>query len=376
LPPSYSALSAQHSALGATPAHLGYRMPAEWEPHAATWLAWPHNLDTWPGKFDSVPAIYIEMVRALHACERVNICVNSPEAAQEVRHLLSSAGVGLDNVVLHEIPTNDAWARDHGPIFITRQRAGRTELAVTDWIFNSWGQKYGPWDLDDVVPQKIAAQLQLPLFEPGIVLEGGSIDVNGRGTLLTTEACLLNPNRNPALSRAEIEDYLRMYLGVCKVLWLGDGIVGDDTDGHIDDIARFVDPTTVVCVLEEDPADENYAPLRDNFDRLRHMTDQDNQPLRIIPLPMPGPIEYNGARLPASYANFYIANGVVLVPTYHCPNDRRALAILQELFPSRRMVGIPCTDLVWGLGAIHCVTQQQPAAEYGIGNAERGAPEQ
>jgi agmatine deiminase len=340
-------------------------MPAEWEPHAATWLAWPHNLDTWPGKFDPVPAIYIEMVRALHVYEQVNICVNGPEAAQEVRHLLSNAGVGLHNVVLREIPTNDAWARDHGPIFITRQHEGRTELAVTDWIFNSWGQKYGPWDLDDIVPQKIAAQLQLPLFEPGIVLEGGSIDVNGRGTLLTTEACLLNPNRNPALSRAEIEDYLRMYLGVRKVLWLGDGIVGDDTDGHIDDIARFVDPTTVVCVIEEDPADENHAPLQDNLERLQRMTDQDNQPLRIIPLPMPSPIEYNGNRLPASYANFYIANGVVLVPTYHCPNDRRALAILQELFPSRRMVGIPCTDLVWGLGAIHCVTQQQPVAECG-----------
>ena len=212
-----------------------------------------------------------------------------------------------------------------------------------------------------MIPQKIAAHFTLPLFEPGIVLEGGSIDVNGHGTLLTTEACLLNPNRNPALSRAEIEEYLRAYLGVQKILWLGDGIVGDDTDGHIDDLARFVDPTTVVCVVEEDPADVNYKLLQENLKRLQFMTDQDGRPLHVVPLPMPSPVEYDGNRLPASYANFYIANGIVLVPTYKCPNDQRALTILQELFPTRHVVGIDCTDLVWGLGAFHCVTQQQPA---------------
>ncbi len=338
-------------------------MPAEWEPHTATWLAWPHNLDTWPGKFEPVPDIYAEMVRALQAHEQVNICVNDAEAALQVRRYLSGASVAPQNVKLYEFPTNDTWARDHGPIFLTRSHEDRTELAVTDWIFNSWGQKYGPWDLDDVVPQKIAAHFALPLFEPGIVLEGGSIDVNGQGALLTTEACLLNPNRNPALSRAEIEEYLRVYLGVQKILWLGDGIVGDDTDGHIDDLARFVDPTTVVCVVEEDPTDVNYTLLQENLRRLQLMTDQDGRPLRVVPLPMPSPVEYNGNRLPASYANFYIANGSILVPTYQCPNDQRALTILQELFPTRPVVGIDCTHLVWGLGAIHCVTQQQPASD-------------
>jgi agmatine deiminase len=286
--------------------------------------------------------------------------------AETVSRLLTAAGVNLQAVTLHEIPTNDAWARDHGPIFVKRQRQGRAELAVTDWLFNSWGQKYGPWDLDDVVPQKIAARFNLPVFEPGIVLEGGSIDVNGQGALLTTEACLLNPNRNPTLSREEIEDYLRAYLGVQKILWLGDGIAGDDTDGHIDDLARFVDPSTVVCVVEEDPTDVNYACLQENYARLRRMTDQAGNPLRVIPLPMPSPVEHDGNRLPASYANFYIANGVVLVPTYDCPNDQRALALLQEAFPSRRIIGIHCADLVWGLGAIHCVTQQQPASDCGL----------
>jgi len=338
-------------------------MPAEWEPHAATWLAWPHNLETWPGKFDPVPPIYVEMVRALSSSEQVNICVNDADMANSVRKLLAASGVSLDRVNLLEIPTDDAWARDHGPIFVTRRRAARTELAVTDWIFNSWGRKYGPWELDDVVPRRIAALFDLPLFTPGIVLEGGSIDVNGQGTLLTTEACLLNPNRNPSLSRQDIEEYLRTYLGVQKILWLGDGIVGDDTDGHIDDLARFVDPTTVVCIEEEDPTDINYSILQENLSRLRSMTDQDGHPLQVIPLPMPDPIEYEGKRLPASYANFYIANTVVLAPLYDCPSDQRAMNILQRVFPSRRIVGIPCTDLVWGLGAIHCVTQQQPMVE-------------
>jgi len=354
-----------------TPASLGFRMPAEWEPHAATWLAWPHNLDTWPGKFTPIPDIYVEIVRALHIHESVNVCVNDAEVAAQLRRVLTQAGVDLGRVTLYEIPTNDTWVRDHGPIFLTRAHEGQVELAVTDWLFNSWGEKYGPWDLDDVVPQKIAAQFGLPLFAPGLVLEGGSIDVNGRGALLTTEACLLNPNRNPSLTRAEIEGYLRAYLGVSKILWLGDGIAGDDTDGHVDDLARFVDPTTVVCVVEDDPADVNYAPLRDNFTRLQCLTDQDGRPLRVVPLSMPGAVEYEGNRLPASYANFYIANGVVLVPTYSCPNDRQALATLQELFPSRHVVGIPCTDLVWGLGAIHCITQQQPAADCGLQNTEK-----
>ncbi len=338
-------------------------MPAEWERHEATWLAWPHNPNTWPGKFAPVPDIYVQMVRALYQHERVHVCTNDAESAVRVRRLLRKAGVDFSSTIqFHEIPTNDTWARDHGPIFITRPREGRIELAATDWIFNSWGQKYGPWDLDDVVPQKIATMFELQCFIPGIVLEGGSIDVNGHGTLLTTESCLLNPNRNPSLSRADIEDYLRAYLGVTHILWLGDGIVGDDTDGHIDDIARFVNPTTVVCAVEDDPVDVNYRPLQDNLKRLQGMKDQQGRPLHVVPLCMPSPVEYEGTRLPASYANFYIANDTVLVPTYDCPNDQRALTTLQELFPLRQVVGITCTDLVWGLGAIHCVTQQQPAA--------------
>jgi agmatine deiminase len=345
-----------------TPASLGYRMPAEWERHEATWIVWPHNLDTWPGKFAPIPDAYVKMVCALHQHERVNICTNDAESAVRARGLLSRAGVDLSTIQFHEIPTNDTWVRDHGPIFITRVFEETNQLAVTDWIFNSWGQKYGPWDLDDVVPQKIAELFELQCFIPGIVLEGGSIDVNGLGTLLTTESCLLNPNRNPSLSRTDIEEYLRAYLGVSHILWLGDGIVGDDTDGHIDDIARFVNPTTVICAVEEDPADVNYRPLQDNLKRLQKMTDQYGQPLRVAPLCMPSPIEYKGNRLPASYANFYIANDTLLVPTYNCPNDQRALTTLQQLFPMRQVVGIPCTDLVWGLGAIHCVTQQQPAA--------------
>jgi agmatine deiminase len=347
-------------------------MPAEWEPHAATWLAWPHNLDTWPGKFEPIPGIYVEMVKALRLYEHVNICVNDTEAATGVRHLLLQAGVDVSNVIFYEIPTNDTWARDHGPIFLTRAHSDHPiELALTDWVFNSWGGKYGPWDLDDVVPQKIAAYFGCQVFQPGIVLEGGSIDVNGCGTLLTTESCLLNPNRNPSLTRAEIEDYLRAYLGVQKILWLNDGIVGDDTDGHIDDLARFVNPTTVVCAVEDDPTDVNYAPLQENFARLQQMTDQNGQPLHVIPLPMPTPVEYAGNRLPASYANFYIANRLVLVPTYECPQDQQVLTILQELFPTRRVIGIDCTDLVLGLGAIHCVTQQQPIGEGGLRTVDR-----
>lgn len=344
-----------------TPTSLGYRMPAEWERHEATWLAWPHNLNTWPGKFDLIPEVYIDIIRALHPHEPVHICVNDAEAVLETRDLLSREGLGLGNVKFYEVPTDDTWARDHGPIFISRTHQNTQELAITDWIFNSWGEKYGPWTLDDVVPQKIAKLLNLPLFEPGIVLEGGSIDVNGQGTLLTTEACLLHPNRNPTLTREDIETYLRAYFGVTHILWLGDGIVGDDTDGHIDDLARFVNPTTVVCALEEDTTDDNYALLQENYARLQKMTDQDGQPLRVVPLSMPSPVEYDGTRLPASYANFYIANGVILMPTYNCPNDKRAIATLQNLFPTRQVVGIHCTELVWGLGAIHCITQQQPA---------------
>jgi len=346
----------------AIPRLLGYRMPAEWELHEATWLSWPHKVESWPGNFEPVPKVFAEIARHLCQHELVNINVNDRQMEEDVRKLFDTEGVPVDNVRFHLIPTDDAWARDHGPIFITRQQDGKRELAVVDWGYNAWGGKYPPFALDDEVPTKIAGKLGLPLFKPEIILEGGSIDVNGRGALLTTESCLLNPNRNPHLSRDQIEQYLKDYLGVSLILWLGDGIVGDDTDGHIDDLARFVNPSTIVTVLEDDPDDENYRPLQENYKRLQMMKDQDGRPFDIITLPMPEPIYYQGQRLPASYANFYIANRVVLAPTYNQPTDKIAIDTLQRLFPNRRAIGIDCTELVWGLGAIHCVTQQQPAA--------------
>ena len=336
-------------------------MPAEWEPHRGTWLSWPHKEASWPGKFSPVPRRFAAMVRLLADHEEVHINVAGPAMEAGVRSLLADEGADTGNVCFHHNPTNDAWCRDHGPIFIQRDHAGRREQAVVDWGYNAWGGKYPPYDLDDVVPTRIAAELALPVFKPGIVMEGGSIDVNGRGALLTTEACLLNPNRNPQLDRAGIERHLRDFLGVSTILWLGDGIAGDDTDGHVDDLTRFVDPTTVVTVVEDDPTDENYEPLQENLERLMSMADQDGHPLRVVTLPMPRPLYHEGQRLPASYANFYIANGLVLLPTYDPPRDEEALATVRELFPGREVVGIDCTDLVWGLGAFHCVTQQWPA---------------
>jgi agmatine deiminase len=344
-----------------TPHALGYHMPAEWELHEATWLSWPHKEASWPGAFEPVPGIFAEMVGHLVSGELVRINVADDEMAARVGSLLAQSGVDLTRVCFHLHPTNDAWCRDHGPNYVVRDRAGKRQRAINDWGYNAWGNKYPPYDADDVVPTRIAQETGEPLFLPGIVLEGGSIDVNGAGTLLTTESCLLHPNRNPALDREAIELSLRTYLGVRHILWLGDGIVGDDTDGHIDDLTRFVAADTVVTVVERDPADENYAPLQENLDRLRLMTDQDGRPLRVVELPMPRPLFYDGQRLPASYANFYIANEKVLVPTYRDPSDREACQLLQALFPTRQVVPIDCTQLIWGLGAIHCVTQQQPA---------------
>jgi agmatine deiminase len=336
-------------------------MPAEWERHEATWLSWPHKEASWPGAFEAVPGIFVEIARHLAESELVRINVADEDFAARVRALLKRGGVNLDAVRFHLHPTDDAWVRDHGPVYVVRARDGRRERAIVDWGYNAWGGKYPPYHLDDEVPTRIAEEMNEVLFKPSIVMEGGSLDVNGCGTLLTTESCLLNPNRNPQLTRMEIENYLREYLGVRHILWLGDGIVGDDTDGHIDDLTRFVARDTVVTAVEEDPADENYEALHDNYQRLQMMKDQDGQPLRIVTLPMPGPVYYEGQRLPASYANFYIANRTVLVPTYRHHNDARAISTLQDLFPDRRVVGIDCTELAWGLGAIHCLTQQQPA---------------
>jgi agmatine deiminase len=337
-------------------------MPAEWEPHRGTWLSWPHKMESWPGKFERVPAVFATLARHLAKHEEVHINVAGPAMEAEAARVLRAAGAEPTRIFFHHNPTNDAWCRDHGPIFVQREAGGRLEQAILDWGYNAWGGKYPPYDLDDVVPRRIAKELGLPVIEPGIILEGGSIDVNGRGALLTTEACLLNPNRNPHLDRSQIEEYLRAYLGVSHILWLGDGIAGDDTDGHVDDLARFVSPDTVVTVVEEDPADENYEPLQENLERLRGMTDQDGRPLRVVTLPMPRPLSQEGQRLPASYANFYIANGLVMLPTYDPDRDAEAVATLQTLFPDRRIVGVDCTDLVWGLGAFHCVTQQWPLA--------------
>jgi agmatine deiminase len=337
-----------------------YRMPAEWEPHEATWLAWPHNQDHWPDKFEPIPLVYAEIIRILAAGEAVYICVNDEEMEQQALETLRQAKLHealLNSIRFFRIPTNASWSRDHAPIFV---RDASKSLVITDWVFNAWGNKYKPYDLDNLVPQKVAKALNIPSVQPGIVLEGGSIDVNGKGTLLTTEQCLLNENRNPHLNREQIEGYLRDYLGITKVLWLKEGIVGDDTDGHIDDIARFVNETTIVTVVEDDPQDENYALLQENLSLLKEMTDQDNKPFTIIELPMPDPVVFQDQRLPASYANFYIANQAVLVPTFRCKQDQKALDILQRLFPNRQVVGVDCVDLVWGLGTIHCSTQQQP----------------
>lgn len=335
-----------------------YKMPAEWELHQGTWLAWPHNVEHWPGNYSPIPGVYAEIIRVMASSEKVFICVNDSGMEDAARKVLKQNNVSSDRVIFHHIPTNSSWTRDFGPIFV---RDVDRNLVITDWIFNSWGGKYPPWDVDDVVPHHVARIFKMPLVQPGIVLEGGSIDVNGKGTLLTTEQCLLNQNRNPHLNRKQIEDYLGKYLSVTNVLWLKEGIIGDDTDGHIDDIARFTDANTVVCVVEENESDENYEILKRNFEDLKTMHDQDGKSLNVIPLPMPDPVIYEGNRLPASYANFYITNGVVMVPTFRCSQDERAINILRELFPTREVVGIDCVDLVWGLGTLHCSTQQQPA---------------
>lgn len=337
-------------------------MPAEWEPHAGTWLTWPRPEGiSFPDKYEPVPDVYAGFIRHLVTVEEVNIIVWHADMEAWVRGLLRERKVPLERVGFHHFPAYEPWCRDHGPIFVVRDDDGKRERAVVDWGYNAWGNKYPPFDLDDAVPRHVAELRGLPLFSPGIVMEGGSLEVNGRGTLLTTEACLLNPNRNPQLNQSQIEQSLRDYLGVTNILWLGDGIVGDDTDGHIDDLTRFVNPTTVVTVVEEDPADENYGLLQENLHRLRTMKDEQGHPLRVVELPMPGLVEHGGQRLPASYANFYIANGLVLVPTYRHAHDRKAIEILQREFSDRRVVGLDSRELIWGLGSFHCISQQEPA---------------
>lgn len=350
-----------------TPAELGYRMPAEWEPHAATWLSWPRREGiSFPGSFDGVLPTLREMVAALIENGQTGpdpVCINVCNGAHE-----AEARAVLDQlphqecITYYEIPTNEPWCRDHGPIFLTRD--AHPKLAVVDWDYNAWGNKYPPFALDEVVPTRIAEILKAPVFYPRMILEGGSIEVNGAGALLTSESCLLNKNRNPSLKREQIEQRLRDFLGVREILWLGEGIAGDDTDGHIDDLARFVSQRKVVTVVEGNEDDENYEPLQENLARLREMK-IGGEHVDIATLPMPRKIEREGLRLPASYANFYIANSCVLAPTFADPADEHALSTLRDCFPDRRVVGIDCRELIWGLGTFHCLTQQQPRVEVG-----------
>ena len=341
-----------------TPAELGYRMPAEWEPHAATWLSWPRREGiSFPDSFDQVLPALRAMVAALVESEPV--CINVINGAHEAEaRAVLDALPQQECITYYEIPTNEPWCRDHGPIFVTRD--ADPKLAIVDWDYNAWGNKYPPFDLDEVVPTRIAEILKVPVFYPRMILEGGSIEVNGAGVLLTSESCLLNKNRNPGLSGDEIEQRLRGHLGIREILWLGDGIAGDDTDGHIDDLARFVSETTIVTVVEKKPDDANYKPLQENLERLRAMK-VGGRKIDIIILPMPKKIVREDLRLPASYANFYIANTCVLVPMFNDPADKVALSILRDCFPNRRVVGIDCRELIWGLGTFHCLTQQQPA---------------
>jgi len=344
--------------VAATPLSLGYRMPAEWEQHEATWISWPdRNGQSFPESYDRVVPALIGMAAALAESEILRINISSPEQEREVRTLLAPV-VPMERVEIFDIPTNEPWCRDHGPIFV--KRSVPPTLAVNDFGYNAWGGKYPPFAADDIVPTTIAKRFGLPLFEPGFILEGGSVDPNGSGALLTTASCLLNPNRNPSFSREEIEQGLRDYLGVDQILWLGDGIEGDDTDGHVDDITRFVARSTVVTVVEPDCSDPNHKPLEANLQRLSSMTLADDTPLSVVELPMPPRIEREGLRLPASHANFYIANTTVLLPAFGGVSDQIAASLLADLFPTRKILPIDCRELIWGLGAFHCLTQQQP----------------
>lgn len=342
------------------PKEKGYYFPAEFEKHEATWLSWPHKEASWPGKIETIFPVYASFVKLLAEGEKVNINVADETMRKKALAFLEQAGADLSQVQFFFHPTNDAWCRDHGPAFLINRTADIKKVIV-DWGYNAWGGKYPPFDLDDNVPTLIARHYNLPVLYPGIVMEGGSVEFNGKGTLLTTTSCLLNENRNPHLDRKQIEQHLHDYYGVDNILWLGDGIIGDDTDGHIDDLTRFVNGNTVVSVVETNKNDENYQPLQDNLRALSKMRLENGRQLNIVELPMPGGIVYEDMRLPASYANFYISNKHVVVPTFRDDNDDRAVRILQEVFPDRKVVGLDSTDIIWGLGSFHCLSQQEPA---------------
>ena len=341
-----------------TPAAAGYRWPAEWEPHAATWVAWPHNRHTWPGRFERIPPVFAGLVRTIAQSEPVKILAGG----KQIRTLAESFVGDLTNVTLLDIGTDDAWCRDNGPTFLVAPP--ESTLALVDWQYNAWGGKYPPFDLDNRVPWQIAEHMNCRRFQADLVLEGGAIEGNGLGTILTTESCLLNPNRNPGFAHRDVEQFLSDYLGATSVVWLPRGeLAGDDTDGHVDQLARFIDPSTVVVAVAQNRLDENFEPLQENVNFLQRARDQDGNPLRVVPLPLPAPKFLQSRRLPASYCNFYIANDLVVVPQFEDPADEQALRILEQLFPQRIVSGLPALELVWGLGAFHCLTQQEPAHE-------------
>ena len=343
-----------------TPLELGYYFPAEFAPQRAMWLSWPHKEASWPGKIDTIFPVYSQFIALVAQHQKVCINVANQAMKDYAHNHLQTANCNMQNVEFFFHPTNDAWCRDHGPAFLLHKNG--TDKAIVDWGYNAWGNKYPPYDLDDVIPTLIGSKLGLPVFNPGIVMEGGSVEFNGKGTLLTTTACLLNKNRNPHLSQKQIEEYLVNYYGVEHILWLGEGIIGDDTDGHIDDITRFVNEDTVVTAIEKNKQDDNYKLLQQNLKALHTMRLQNGKQLNIVELPMPSPVVYDGQRLPASYANFYIANKHIIVPTFrNTKNDEAALEILQSCYADRTVIGLDSTDLIWGLGSFHCLSQQEPA---------------
>ena len=344
-----------------TPKSLGYYFPAEFAKHDAMWLSWPHKEASWPGKLDSIFPSYVQFIKVVSLTERV--CINVVDTSMQAfaTKLIQAAGVDMSRVQFFLHPTNDAWCRDHGPSFLIRNNTDAPK-AIVDWNINAWGGKYPPYDLDDIIPTLIAKEMSLPLFYPNIIMEGGSVDFNGAGTVLTSKCCLLNPNRNPHLNQTQIEKFLCDYYGVSQVLWVSEGIVGDDTDGHIDDTVRFVNEDTVVTVVEANKQSENYELLQQNLKELKQMRLQNGKQLNIIELPMPADVIYEDQMLPASYANFYISNGHVVVPTYKCAQDDTAMQIIQTCFPTREVVGIDSSDIIWGLGSFHCLSQQEPSA--------------
>lgn len=341
------------------PKQEGYYFPAEWHPHRATWLSWPHKEESWPGKINTIYSPYATFIKEVAQGERV--CINvANEAMKEVAIAqLEAVAAPLNQIDFFMHPTNDAWCRDHGPAFLLHRDPSKPRI-ILDWGYNAWGGKYPPFDLDDNIPTLVGKELGLEVRYPGIVMEGGAVEFNGKGTVLTTTSCLLNPNRNPHLNQGQIEEFLLNFYGMEQVLWLDEGIVGDDTDGHIDDITRFVNEHTVVTVIEENKQDENYELLQHNLRLLQKMRLTDGKQLDIIELPMPAPVIFEDQRLPASYANFYISNAAVVVPTFRDPNDQKALDILTSCFPNRKVVGVDSTDVIWGLGSWHCLSQQEP----------------